>query len=121
LHRRFAVTLTRAFEQLPAGAKLAHIVALFCVATAVILLMTLAALHRLSRGGEDVSEFFKIGSAFVIAAPVPLALGIAINTYVASRRAVDSDQAAVWLAGLALATLFTLWYAYPLLRRQSSA
>ena len=81
--------------------------------------MTPAALHRLSFGGEDAPEFLKIGSAFVIAAPAPLALGIAIDTYVASRRALDSDQAAVWLAGLALATLFSLWYAYPLLRRWS--
>src|SRR5947207_9587775 len=36
---QFAVTLTRAFEQLPPGAKLAHTIALLCVALAVILLM----------------------------------------------------------------------------------
>jgi hypothetical protein len=118
---QFTVTLTRSFEELPAGAKLAHIVALFCVATAMILLMTPAALHCLSFGGEDAPEVLKIGSAFVIAAPVPLALGIAIDTYVASRRALNSDQAAVWLAGLALTTLFGLWYASPVLRRWSSA
>src|SRR4051794_38333545 len=41
------VTLTRAFEQLPAVAKLARVVALFCAATAVILLLPPAALHRL--------------------------------------------------------------------------
>jgi hypothetical protein len=116
-----AVTLTRAFEQLPASTKLAHVVSLFCVAIAIILLMTPAALHRLSFGGEDAPEFVKIGSAFVIAAPVPLALGIAIDTFVASRRALDSDQAAVWLAALTLVLLFSLWYAYPLLRRRSSA
>ena len=116
---QFAVTLTRAFEQLPAFAKLAHVGALFCVAIAVILLMAPAALHRLSFGGEDAPEFLKIGSAFVIAAPAPLALGIAFDTYVASRRALDSDQAALILAGLTSLVLFSLWYAYPLLRRQS--
>jgi hypothetical protein len=115
---QFAVTLTRAFEQLPAFAKLAHLGALFCVAIAVILLMAPAALHRLSFGGEDAQEFVKIGSAFVIAAPAPLALGIALDTFVASRRALDSDQAAVLLASVTLMVLFSLWYAYPLLRRQ---
>ena len=35
---QFAVTLTRAFEQLSSGAKLAHIIALLCVALAVVLL-----------------------------------------------------------------------------------
>ncbi len=116
---QFAVTLTRAFEQLPAFAKLAHVVALFCVAIAVILLMAPAALHRLSFGGEDAPEFVKVGSAFVIAAPAPLALGIAFDTYVASSRAFDSDQGALMLAGLTLLVLFSLWYAYPLVRRQS--
>ena len=111
---QFAVTLTRAFEQLPAFAKLAHVVALFCVAIAVILLMAPAALHRLSFGGEDAPEFVKIGSAFVIAAPAPLALGIALDTFVASRRALDSDQGALLLAGVTLLVLFGLWYAYPL-------
>ena len=80
---QFAVTLTRAFEQIPELAKLAHVIALLCVALAVILLMAPAALHRLSFGGEDAPEFVKIGSAFVIAAPVPLALGIALDTFVA--------------------------------------
>src|SRR5205823_11846413 len=77
---QFAVTLTRAFEQLPPHAKLVHAIALLCVALTVILLMAPAALHRLSFGGEDAPEFLTIGSAFVIAAPVPLALGIALDT-----------------------------------------
>lgn len=93
---QFTVTLTRAFEDLTGGTKLTHVVALLCVAVAVVLLMTPAALHRLAFGGEDAPEFVKVGSALVIAAPVPLALGIAIDTYVASRRALDSEQAAIW-------------------------
>ena len=114
---QFAVTLTRAFEQLPAFAQLAHVAALLCVALAVILLMAPAALHRLSFGGEDAPEFVKLGSAFVIAAPAPLALGIALDT--SSRLALDSDQGAFLLASFTLLVLFGLWYAYPLLRRQS--
>ena len=115
---QFAVTLTRAFEQLPAFAKLAHVGALFCVAIAVILLMAPAALHRLSFGGEDAPGIRENWSAFVIAAPVPLALGIALDTFVATRRALDSDQGALLLAGITLLVLFGLWYAYPLSRRQ---
>jgi hypothetical protein len=118
---QFAVTLTRAFEQLPAEAKLAHTIALLCVALAVILLMAPAALHRLSFGGEDAPEFVKIGSGFVIAAPVPLAVGISLDTYVASTRSLESEPAAVAVAGLALVVLFSLWYAYPLLRRSRPA
>ena len=118
---QFAVTLTRAFEQLPPGAKLAHIIALLCVALAVILLMAPAALHRLSFRGEDSPDFVTIGSVFVIAAPVPLALGIALDTYVAARRSLESDAGALAAALFSALLLFGLWYAYPLWRRRSQA
>jgi Family of unknown function (DUF6328) len=111
---QFAVTLTRAFEQLSSGAKLAHIIALLCVALAVVLLMAPAALHRLSFRGEDSPAFMAIGSVFVIAAPAPLALGIALDTYVASSRSLDSDTGAIAAAALSGFVLFGLWYAYPL-------
>jgi hypothetical protein len=114
---QFTVTLMRPFEELPAGAKLAHVAALCCVALAVILLMAPAALHRLSFGGEDAPEFLTIGSAFVIAAPIPLAFGIALDTYVATRRVLESDQGALALAGITVLVLFALWYAFPLWRR----
>jgi hypothetical protein len=116
---QFAVTLTRAFEQMPQGAKLAHVAALFCVALAVTLLMAPAALHRLSFGGEDAPEFVKIGSAFVIAAPVPLALGITLDTYVAARRALEADVPALLVAAVTLLVLIGLRYVYPLMRRKS--
>jgi hypothetical protein len=118
---QFAVTLTRAFEQLPPGAKLLHIIALLSVALAVILLMAPAALHRLSFRGEDSPEFVTIGSVFVIAAPAPLALGIALDTYVAARRSLESDAAALAAALLSAILLFGLWYAYPIWRRRSQA
>src|SRR5205823_13962950 len=43
---QLTVTLTRSFEQLSASSRLIHVVALCCVAVAIILLMTPAALHR---------------------------------------------------------------------------
>jgi Family of unknown function (DUF6328) len=114
---QFAVTLTRAFDQLSSGAKLTHVIALLCVALAVVLLMAPAALHRLSFRGEDSPAFMAIGSVFVIAAPAPLALGIALDTYVAARRSLDSDVGAIAAAALSGLLLFGLWYAYPLWRR----
>jgi hypothetical protein len=66
---QLTVTLTRAFEQLPASSKLTHVAALCAVAVAVILLMTPPALHRISFAGEDSVSFFRLGSWFVMAAP----------------------------------------------------
>ena len=41
--------------------------------------MTPAALHRIAFHGEDDVSFFRIGSALVIAASIPLAIGIAAD------------------------------------------
>jgi hypothetical protein len=79
--------------------------------------MAPAALHRLSFRGEDSSAFVAIGSVFVIAAPAPLALGIALDTYVASSRSLDSDTGALAAAALTGFVLFGLWYGYPIWRR----
>jgi hypothetical protein len=76
-----------------------------------------AALHSISFGGEDSADFLKIGSVFVIAAPVPLALGITLDTYVATARALESNVAAVSIAGMTVIVLMLLWYAYPVWRR----
>src|SRR3982074_3192221 len=95
------------------AAKLAHIAALFSVAVAVILLMAPAAVHRLSFGGEDAPDVVKIGFIFVIAAPVPLTVGIGLDTYIASKRALESDPAALFVAAISLLVLVSLWCAYP--------
>jgi hypothetical protein len=118
---QLTVTLTRAFSQLPASSRLIHVGALCAVALSVILLMTPPALHRISFAGEDTEAMFDLGSWLVVAATVPLALGIAGDLYVASAEAAESSTlgAAVALAGLA--ALIGLWYALPLLVRARNA
>ncbi len=111
---QLAVTLTRSFEGLPPVSKLAHVAALCCIALSIILLMAPAAVHRISFAGEDSPKFLAIGSWFVIAGPFPLALGVALDTYVATARALQSTVAAASIADLTAVVLMLLWYAYPL-------
>jgi Family of unknown function (DUF6328) len=117
---QLTVTLTRAFQELPIDAKVAHAVALCCIGLAVILLMAPASLHRISFGGQDDPEFVKIASVFVVAAPLPLAFGIGLDSYVAAGRALQSEGAATILASGAVLVLLGTWYAYPLWRRMRS-
>lgn len=117
---QLTVTLTRAFQELPVDAKVAHAVALCCIGLAVILLMAPASLHRISFGGQDDPEFLKIASVFVVAAPLPLAFGIGLDSYVAAGRALQSEGAATILASGAVLVLLGMWYAYPLWRRMRS-
>lgn len=117
---QLTVTLTRAFQELSMEAKVAHAVALCCIGLAVILLMAPASLHRISFGGQDDPEFLKIASVFVVAAPLPLAFGIGLDSYVAAGRALQSEGVATILASGAVLVLLGMWYAYPLWRRMRS-
>jgi hypothetical protein len=117
---QLTVTLTRAFQELPIDAKITHAVALCSIAIAVILLMAPASLHRISFGGQDDPQFLKIASIFVVTAPFPLAVGIALDIYVASGRALQSEVAALVLASFALLVFLGTWYAFPIWRRVRS-
>jgi hypothetical protein len=114
---QLTVTLTKAFGQLPDSLKLVHVASLCCVAVAIILLMTPAALHRISFAGEDMPSFFTIGSWFVILAPAPLAIGIAGDLYVASSTAAASLTLGAILALAVLSLLACLWYVVPMALR----
>jgi Family of unknown function (DUF6328) len=113
------VTLTPTFEQLPPSSRLLHVAALISVAFAIILLMTPAALHRISFRGEDTDRFFRMGSWFVVLAPVPFALGIAADLYVATLKATESALLGVLLAVGILMILAMLWYGLPLYLRSA--
>lgn len=114
---QLAVTLTRAFEQLPLETKIVHAAALCCVGLAIVLVMAPASLHRIAFGGQNDPDFVKIGSWFVIAAPLPLALGIAFDAYVAASRALASVAGATILAAAAIIALLGFWYVYPIATR----
>jgi hypothetical protein len=114
---QLTVMLTSAFSQLPWETKMVHLAALGCVGLAVILLMAPASLHRIAFNGEDDPEFVRIGSWFVVAAPLPLAFGIALDTFVAAGQAVQSQAAAIAMAVIAILVLVGVWYAYPIFRR----
>src|SRR5690242_15477601 len=110
--------LSKAFDQLPASAHVVHVVALALIALTVILLMTPAAIHRITFGGEDSERFHAIGGRFIIAAAVPLGLGISLEMSVALVRATQSPALAIAGAG-AIAALFAgLWFVQPLILRR---
>jgi hypothetical protein len=116
---QLTVVFTQAFAQLDQGAKITHAAALCCIALAVVLLIAPASIHRIAFAGQDDPAFLRTGSAFVIAAPLALALGIALDTYVAAGRALQSESAALLLAAAALLVLLGIWYAFPLWTRTS--
>jgi hypothetical protein len=118
---QFAVMLTKTFDQLPRGARPIHVAALALVALTVILLMTPAAIHRITFRGEDSERFHRIGSRFLVAAAVPLGLGISLDMYVALVRATESPALGTAGAALAAVLFAVLWFVQPLLLRARSS
>ena len=106
--------LTSAFDELPMDAKFMHAAGLCCVTIATILLMTPAALHRLSFGGDDSEPFLRLGSGFVIAASLPLALGIAADVYVVFLKITQSAATTIAASVILLLAMLGLWYFYPI-------
>jgi hypothetical protein len=106
-------TLTKPFNEPPATFKYVHCAGLCAVALSVVLLMTPAAVHRLGFDGEDHPDFFRIGSGLVIAASVPLAVGISADVAVVFYKTTESAFTALTAGAAALVALLGFWLAYP--------
>jgi hypothetical protein len=113
--------LTHAFDELPLDARIMHAAGLCCVTIATILLMTPAALHRQAFGGNDSAPFLRLGSAFVVAASLPLALGIAADVYVVFLKITHAAAIAIAAALMLLLAMLLLWYLYPMWLRAHRA
>lgn len=114
---QLSIVLTEAFGRLPAASKLLHALSLGCVAVAMMLLMTPAAYHRIVYAGEDAPEFLRLGGGLVLAATVPLALGLAGDTCVVFAKIFDSVGIGVTAGLVTLAVLAGSWHAFPLAAR----
>lgn len=109
--------LTQAFEKLPASSKLVHAASLACLTVAVVLLIAPAAYHRIVFAGQNSEEVHSVGSRFVSLATIPLALGLAGDTYVVMTEITASAIVGALLAGAALMLLVGLWHLFPAVSR----
>ncbi len=113
----FVAVLMESFDRLPASSKYVHLASLALIALTIVLLMTPAAYHRIVERGEETEHFHRFASRMVVAALVPLALGIAAAVYVVVQKVLDSQLVAVVGALVALALFWELWFGLTLYRR----
>jgi len=86
---------------------------LFHGGLSVVLLIAPAAYHRIVYAGEDSQDMHRVGSA-LLAATVPLALGLVGDVYVVITKIVGTPTAGLIAGSLALVVLIGLWRVYPL-------
>ena len=114
---QLAIVLTETFEKLPSLSRLLHAAALMLVALSVALLITPAALHRIVWAGEDTEAVLRIGGQITILALLPLAMGMAADSFVVLSRMFGSMAPAAITAPLVLLCLIGLWFGWPFVER----
>ena len=114
---QFVAMLTDAFEKLPRTLQYLHLASLGLIALCVVLLMAPAAFHRIVERGEDTERLHRFSSTMVLAAMVPLALGIAGDFYIVLDKVLDSPTVAIALAVSSLVMFFGLWFGLTLALR----
>ncbi|HEY0169415.1 MAG TPA: DUF6328 family protein [Pyrinomonadaceae bacterium] len=114
---QFIVILTESFDRLPNLSKYIHLAALGLNALTIVLLITPAAYHRLVEQGEETEHFHRFASKILVAALVPLALGLAGDVYVVVQKVTESQLVSVVSALVVLAIFWELWFGLTLYRR----
>jgi hypothetical protein len=114
---QLAIVLTDTFEKLPSLPRLLHAAALLFVALSVALLITPAALHRIVWAGEDTEAVLRIGGQITILALLPLAMGMAADSFVVLSRVLGSMGPAAVTAPVVLLCLIGLWFGWPFVAR----
>lgn len=114
---QFASMLVEGFDKLPLSSKYVHLASLSLIALTTILLITPASYHRIVERGEDTQHFHRFAGRFVMAAAIPLALGICGDFFIVVRKVTESVTYGAISAGVALAFLYGFWFLLPLLYR----
>jgi hypothetical protein len=107
------------FERLSRAAQWLNLGALGLMLVAVALLIAPAAYHRLAEAGEDTEAFHRLAGRLLVAAMVPLALGLCGDVLVVAHKVTGRTPLAAGGAAALLALCVGLWFGFPLARRRS--
>jgi hypothetical protein len=83
---QLAIVFTQSFGRLPVVSMIVHSASLILVTLTVVLLMAPAAYHRIVYAGEASADMYRVGSALVTTATIPLAFGLSGDTYVGAEQ-----------------------------------
>jgi DMSO reductase anchor subunit len=114
---QFAAILMEGFDKLPNLSKYVHLASLLLIALTIVLLVAPAAYHRIAERGEETEHFHRFASRMIVAALVPLALGLSASVYVVVHKILDSQLVGVVAALVALALFWELWFGLTVYRR----
>lgn len=107
---QLAAMLTDAFVRLPKSSQYVHLASLGLMAVTIVFLMAPTAFHRIVERGEDTERLHRFATTMVVAALIPLGLGLAGDFYVVVERVLNSPETAIAFAAVSLVFFFGLWF-----------
>jgi cation transporter-like permease len=105
------------FRELSHGDQVTHIAGFLLIALAAGLLMTPAAYHRQTGCEKITRHFVKLATWLIMTAMWPLAVGIALDTYLLGRLVFEDRLFSIAMASGVLFMLVGLWFAFPMVVR----
>jgi DMSO reductase anchor subunit len=118
---QFVTMFMQGFESLPLTSKYVHLASLVLMALSIIFLMSPAAYHRIVERGEHTEDVHQFASWMLLAAMVPLPLGISGDFYVVVKKVTDSTLLAIVGSVVILTFFYGLWFGYTIYRRSRLA
>ncbi len=108
------------FAVLSPDEKIIHLTAFFLVTLAMGLIMAPAAYHRQAERGRVTRRFVDLASRLLWLALMPLAAGLALDTFILVRLAGGSGGVAAGCAAAVAVILASLWFLLPVAGRRRS-
>ncbi|HEX6564909.1 MAG TPA: DUF6328 family protein [Chthoniobacterales bacterium] len=105
--------LNNGFNNLQPIEQKLHLCALFLVASAVALIMTPAAYHRIAERGIVSRRFVQIASRLLATALLPLTLGLSLDVFLVARLILHDVTLSLAVATVLLVMFFGLWFVFP--------
>ena len=100
-------------EKLSHAEQLVHLVAIVLTVLAMALVMTPAALHRQAEPREVSERFIWMGSNLVLAGMLPLAVAVALDSYIVSSLITQNGAVAMLIAAAVVTVFAALWFYLP--------
>jgi hypothetical protein len=115
---QFVTMFMDGFEALPLSSKYIHLASLALMALTIIFLMSPAAFHRIVEKGEETERIHSFASSMLLAAMVPLPLGMSGDFFVVVRKVTGSESLAIGGSAIMLLFFYSLWFGFTIYRRR---
>jgi len=114
---QFSILLMEKFDKIEAMLRDMHIAALLITLVSIVLLMAPAAYHRIVLKGENSQGLYEFSSRMIMISATLLAVGFAMDVFIACKLVSDDNALSGVVAGLLLIFFYALWFGYSYYKR----